>query len=147
MKKILRWNKKNEGKVFPSLQPRPTLSVKPAQAGFSFIPPPQICVFAQKNVYWGGRNPMQTVTIDIPEDIADLMVCDNKSDELRRNALLLYPFIKNETISHGRAAEILGISKWELIELYGSEGIPYIDQSWDEAEQDASNIMELLAKR
>ena len=52
------------------------------------------------------------------------MVCDNKSDELRRNALLLYPFIKNETISHGRAAEILGISKWELIELYGSEGFP-----------------------
>lgn len=44
---------------------------------------------------------MPTVTMDIPEDIADLMVCDNKSDELRRNALLLYPFIKNETISHG----------------------------------------------
>lgn len=59
------------------------------------------------------------------------MVCDNKSDELRRNALLLYPFIKNETISHCRAAEILGISKWELIEFYGSEGIPYIDQSWE----------------
>ena len=81
---------------------------------------------------------MATVTMDIPEDIADLMVCDNKSDELRRNALLLYPFIKNETISHGRAAEILGIFKWELIELYGSEGIPYIDQSWEEAEQDAA---------
>ena len=90
---------------------------------------------------------MATVTMDIPEDIADLMVCDNKSDELRRNAVLLYPFIKNETISHGRAAEILGISKWELIELYGSEGIPYIDQSWEEAEQDAANVMELLSKR
>ena len=83
---------------------------------------------------------MATVTMDIPEEIANLMACDNKSDELRRNALLLYPFIKNETISHGRAAEILGISKWELTELYGSEGIPYIDQSWDEAEQDAANV-------
>ena len=72
------------------------------------------------------------------------MVCDNKSYELRRNALLLYPIIKNETISHGRAAEILGISKWELIELYGSEGFSYIDQNWDEAEQDAANVMELL---
>ena len=83
---------------------------------------------------------MVTVTMDIPEEIMDFMVCDNKSDELRRNALLLYPFIKNETISHGRAADILGISKWELIELYGNEGIPYIDQSWDEVEQDAANI-------
>jgi len=54
------------------------------------------------------------------------------------------PTNPNETISHGRAAEILGISKCELIELYGSEGFPYIDQSWDEAEQDAANVMELL---
>lgn len=46
-----------------------------------------------------------------------------------------------------RAAEILGISKWELIELYGNEGIPYIDQSWEEVEQDAGNVMELLSKR
>ncbi|WP_295685349.1 UPF0175 family protein [uncultured Fibrobacter sp.] len=87
---------------------------------------------------------MATVTMDIPEEIMDFMVCENKSDELRRNALLLYPFIKNETISHGRAADILGISKWELIELYGSEGIPYIDQSWDEVEQDAANITECV---
>ena len=86
-----------------------------------------------------------TVTLDIPQELANLLACDNKSDELRRNALLLYPYIKNETISHGRAAEILGISKWELIELYGSEGFPYIDQSWEEAEQDAANVMELLS--
>ena len=90
---------------------------------------------------------MATVTMNIPEEIMDFMVCENKSDELRRNALLLYPFIKNETISHGRAADILGISKWELIELYGSEGIPYIDQSWNEVEQDAANVSELLSKR
>ena len=90
---------------------------------------------------------MATVTMDIPEEIMDFMVCENKCDELRRNALLLCPFIKNETISHGRAADILGISKWELIELYGSEGIPYIDQSWDEVEQDAANVSELLSKR
>jgi len=35
---------------------------------------------------------MATVTIDIPEEIANLMACDNNSDEFRRNALLLYPF-------------------------------------------------------
>jgi hypothetical protein len=34
--------------------------------------------------------------------------------------------------------------KLAIIELYGSEGFPYIDQSWDEAEQDAANVMELL---
>jgi hypothetical protein len=34
--------------------------------------------------------------------------------------------------------------KLAIIELYGSDGFPYIDQSWDEAEQDAANVMELL---
>ena len=93
------------------------------------------------------RSIMATITMEVPEDIMNFMVCENKCDELRRNALLLYPFIKNETISHGRAAEILGISKWELIELYGNEGIPYIDQSWEEVEQDAANVKALLSKR
>ena len=31
---------------------------------------------------------------------------------------MLYPYILNQTISHGRAAEILGIRKSELIDLY-----------------------------
>ena len=90
---------------------------------------------------------MAVVTMDIPAEIARLMECENKSDELRRNALLLYPYIKNDTISHGRAAEILGISKRELIDLYGSEGIPYIDLPREEAERDALCVMEVLSAR
>lgn len=46
-----------------------------------------------------------------------------------RNAMLLYPYIKNDTISHGKAAEMLGIPKMELIELYGSLGIAYPDDT------------------
>lgn len=38
----------------------------------------------------------------------------NSETELARNALLLYPYILNQTISHGGAAEILGIRKSEL---------------------------------
>ena len=36
-------------------------------------------------------------------------------NELIRKALSLYPYIQNQTISHGRAAELLGIRKSELI--------------------------------
>ena len=35
----------------------------------------------------------------------------NSEMELIRNALLLYPYILNLTISHGGAAEILGITE------------------------------------
>ena len=34
--------------------------------------------------------------------------------ELVRNALLLYPYINDKTISHGKVAEILEISKYEF---------------------------------
>ncbi len=29
---------------------------------------------------------MATITMEVPEDIMDFMVCENKCDELRRNA-------------------------------------------------------------
>lgn len=47
----------------------------------------------------------------------------NPRAELERNALLLYPYINDRTISHGKAAEILGIPKYDLIELYDHMGL------------------------
>lgn len=47
---------------------------------------------------------------------AKTYVLDKTTEEVW-NALLLYPSIVNNMISHGRAAEILGISKMELIAL------------------------------
>ncbi|MBQ4496348.1 MAG: UPF0175 family protein [Spirochaetaceae bacterium] len=55
--------------------------------------------------------------------------------------MLLYPFIQNNTLSHGKAAEILGISKWSLIQLYGSMGIPYIDMEEAELATDIENAL------
>mgnify|MGYP004543779795 FL=1 len=57
----------------------------------------------------------------------------NLETELTRNALLLYPYILNQTISHGHAAEILGIRKSELIDLYDKLGYSYFDMTMDEA--------------
>ena len=60
----------------------------------------------------------------------EIFVTENKCrSELARNALILLPYIQDMTISHGRAAELLGISKETLIDLYGDMGIPYIDGS------------------
>ena len=60
--------------------------------------------------------------------------------------MLLYPYIKNLSISHGRAAEILGVRKTELIEFYDSMGIPYLNQSEEELEADLANLREVLGK-
>lgn len=53
-------------------------------------------------------------------------------------ALSFYP--EQYTFSR-QAAEILGISKWSLIQLYGSMGIPYIDMEEAELATDIENAL------
>ena len=66
--------------------------------------------------------------------------------ELRRNALLLYPYILNQSISHGRAAEILGIGKTELLDIYDKLGYSYLDLIQDELEEDIDTYLQLKKK-
>ena len=59
----------------------------------------------------------ENVTIKVPVGMKKYLADTNIEMELTRNALLLYPYIANQTISHGRAAEILGIRKSEIIDI------------------------------
>lgn len=88
---------------------------------------------------------MTTIQLEIPVAMKPYISTEPK-EELVQRALLLHPYIKNLTVSYGRAAEILGISKWELIELYADEGIPYIDMTWSEVEKDVETYDRLKAK-
>ena len=76
------------------------------------------------------------VEISVPIEMKSYVTFYNEDMELERNSLLLYPYIKNMTISHGKAAEILGIHKAELIELYGRLGLPYIDMDIREVDDE-----------
>ena len=84
---------------------------------------------------------LQTATIQITEGMKPYVNSHKEEIDFKQRALLLYPFIQNGTISHGKAAEILGISIWSLIQLYGSLGIPYIDMSEEELHEDIKNAM------
>ena len=76
------------------------------------------------------------VNIKVPIGMTMYMKPQNQYAELLRNALLLYPYIDDRTISHGKAAEILGIPKYELIELYDSIGLAYLSQDIEEIEEE-----------
>ena len=75
---------------------------------------------------------MTTISIDVPSELARLMASAPSQDRFERDAMLLYPFIQNMTISHGRAAGILGVPKPDLIAFCGKLGLPYLDVSEDE---------------
>ena len=93
---------------------------------------------------------MSTVTVPmtVPEGMVPyLNSIDNSETVFARNAMLLYPFIQNLTISHGRAAEILGVRKTDLIEFYDSIGIPYLNQSRDELLRDLMTLDNVLEEK
>lgn len=84
---------------------------------------------------------LQPATIQITTEMKPYINTHKSEIDFKQRALLLYPFIQNNTLSHGRAAEILGINKWTLIQLYGSMGIPYIDMDEAELSADIENAM------
>lgn len=85
---------------------------------------------------------MKTVNIQlaVPEDMAPCFDREDQSRAFARNAMLLYPLIQDLTISHGRAAEILGVHKTDLIEFYDSMGIPCLNQSKEELLDDLNTL-------
>lgn len=83
---------------------------------------------------------MKQIEINVPEAVVPYANVEGDRAVLLRNAMLLYPYIKNDTISHGKAAEMLGIPKMELIELYGSLGIAYFDMTAEELAEDLATL-------
>ena len=83
---------------------------------------------------------MVTVPVSVPKGLIPFLDDSDQNRSFERNAMLLYPFIKNLAISHGRAAEILGVNKLDLIDYYCSMGIPYLNQSVEELEEELKDI-------
>ena len=89
---------------------------------------------------------MESITIQVPVEMHKYLEELSPESELRRNALLLYPYILNQSISHGRAAEILGIWKSELLDIYDKLGYSYLDLIQDELEEDLETFRQIKEK-
>ena len=76
----------------------------------------------------------------MPDEMVEFAMPSNKDEQLKINAMILYPYIQQGMISHGKAAEILGIFKIDLITLYGKMGLSYIDMSEDEIEEELKTV-------
>lgn len=88
----------------------------------------------------------ESVTIKVPVGMSKYLTSVNAETELTRNALLLYPYILNQTISHGYAAEILGIRKSELIDIYDHLGYSYFDMTMDDLDSELETFRQLKNK-
>lgn len=88
---------------------------------------------------------MTSIVIQVPDAIKHYVL--DETTEKVRNAMLLYPRIADDTLSHGRAAELLGMSKLELIQIYDRMGMPYLDMTDEEFEAEVATVKRLVGKR
>lgn len=86
---------------------------------------------------------MAFVNMEMPEEMVSFVMQPSEEEQLKRNAMILYPYVHDGIISHGRAAEILGIFKMDLIVLYGRLGLPYIEMTDDEIKEELEAVREL----
>ena len=89
------------------------------------------------------KKKMISVEIKVPDEMKPYVETYDEKQDLYRNALILFRPIRNLEISYGRAAELLGINKYDLIDLYEDMGIPYYDMSDAELDEELSTYEEL----
>jgi predicted HTH domain antitoxin len=85
-------------------------------------------------------SPMSSVKIEIEEPLAGILHRTNQPVEVAGREMIVLELYRRGTISSGKAAEILGMSRIEFIKHASRLGIPYIDMTEDEwaAEKAAS---------
>lgn len=83
---------------------------------------------------------MAVVSMEMLDEMVAYVRPSDKNEHIKINAMILYPYIQQGTISHGRAAEILGMFKMDLIRLYGTMGLSYIEMSEDEIEEELNTV-------
>lgn len=86
---------------------------------------------------------MRKIEINIPEGMVSYISKTDEEAVLKQNAMILYPYIQDNTISYGKAAELLGVHKLDLIALYGKLGIAYLQESVEEITSDLQSIKNL----
>lgn len=76
---------------------------------------------------------MKTVHFDLPDDVLDA-VGEEQAGTLAREALLVKLYDLGE-ISTGKAAEILGISRREFLDVLGRYGVSEYDDTLNVADE------------
>jgi predicted HTH domain antitoxin len=75
-----------------------------------------------------------SVTVDLPAELLDLLApADGSRDAAARlSELAVIELFREERISMGRAARLLGFSPGAFVDLLGRHGVPYLDDSEEE---------------
>jgi predicted HTH domain antitoxin len=75
---------------------------------------------------------MSTISIDLEEGVVALLRQSNQPVERAARELIVLELYRRGTISSGKAAQLLGMSRVEFIQYASRLGIPYFTMTEDE---------------
>ena len=78
---------------------------------------------------------MKSVSIEFPEEVIELYGEEELKNSVRKWSIL--ELVKNGKLSSGKAAEILGMTKWDFMELMSDYDIPMANFPPEELEKQA----------
>ena len=84
---------------------------------------------------------MKTVQIEIPEEVIRLIGSEQKVQEEAKEALVMN-LVRKGQISRSKAAELLGVSLWDLPQLLARYEIPWFHYRKEDVEADLRALRE-----
>lgn len=86
---------------------------------------------------------MTTAKLDLEDDLVALLNQLNQPLELAMRELMVMELYRRGSISSGKAAQLLGMSRWQFVHNASHVGIAFYDMTSDEwaAERDRSETL------
>ena len=79
-----------------------------------------------------------TLTIEVPEELFDLLGSPDEAAQRARQALVI-EFLREGRLSQGQAARVLGVTRWDILDLMAQFSIPSGPETAEEMRRDIEN--------
>ena len=90
-----------------------------------------------------SENNMETATLELDEKLTTVLKLTNQPVERAAREMIVLELYRRHVISSGKAAEVLGIHRFDFVRRASDLGIPFFDTSEDELLEDLDRLEEL----
>ena len=84
----------------------------------------------------------RVLTLDLPEDVVALLGAPDEA-AAQAKELLVVELLRRGRIGQSRAAEVLGTTRWGILELMGRYDIPQGPETAEELERELEQVRQL----
>jgi predicted HTH domain antitoxin len=86
---------------------------------------------------------MTSLTLQVEDELLALLHQSNQPAEQAARELIVLELYRRGTISSGKAAELLGLARWQFVHQASHLGIPFFDMTSDEWDSERTRSQSL----